>query len=291
MKRTTALFLILAFLLLSCPFALAETSESKALELPASNITMLPKFKVDVAALVMMSDGGARPTDLKYKLKNTKYATVNKKGVVTGKKAGSVTLTVSSKSLGQSANCTITIIPNVYNNPSSLDQMIQDMANQQSDGNPLNYHGVFAADRKMYFKNGKLTVDLHFYNHYGYAVTKITKLNLTLFDKITGAKLSSYKKSTVRTKKLADGASFKLTFSFPKKGLDKKYDLTKIDSNGDLEQLDYDGGFTFFHNAPIDDPWGLWDDDDDDDYDYDDMSIKFNALKRTRSAIDGKAMR
>lgn len=294
MKRMLSLLLLLAFLLISIPSAMAEVPDAATLVTTESSITTMVKYKVDAAALIRMSDGTPAPTDLKFKLKNTKYATVNKKGIVTGKKAGSVTLTASSKRLGQSVTLDITVIANVFNNPRSVEQVFQGLADEFYNGDALNYHAVFCSTRKAYFKNGKLTIDLHFYNRFGYSATKIFGLDIELFDAATGTMLSRYKKKTVRAKKLADGASFKFTFSFPTKGLDKKYDLTKIGPNGFMEQLDLDIiGFSFVHNAPVDDPWGYWDDDEDDfsDYSYNIMSTRFKALKRNRSSASGTATR
>ena len=257
MKKTFSFLLVLIFVILSMPLTVAEESTTPTLMITESNIVTLVKFRTYIGTLIRMSDGSALPADMKYKLKNTKHATITNKGVITGKKAGTVQLTISSKKLKQSITCSITVLGNVFNETRTVEQLMQ-----QVDGmNPLTYHGVVCYERKMYFKNGKLTIDIYFYNRFGYTVTKITNMKLGLYDTATGRQISKYSKNIVRSKKLNDGASFKFTISFPQKGLDKVYDLTQIGSDGYPSQIKiaWLDNWYYYHNAPVYDPWNEWD--------------------------------
>lgn len=279
MKKVLSLLLVLAFLIIGIPSAIAEEPSDRKLTINSPEYTILNKFKLNIAAEIGMSDVSVLPTDLKLKLKNTKYATINKAGVITAKKAGTVTFTASSKSLSSSVTAKITVKPNVFNETRSVEQLMQQLDNV----NPATHHGVMGYDRKMYFKNGKLTVDLYIYNRFGYPVVKLYALKQELWDTATNTRLAKYSKKTISTKKLKNGNHLKFTYSFSPKGLDKKYDLTQLGANGLPAQLEIrvpaeeEYGMWFIYDGP-EDPWGDWDDDEDYD-DYDDMSIRGKGVR------------
>ncbi len=254
MKRALSIILALVLSLLPClSFAMQKEASIAKLSLSTEpEITALVKLETDVAARLEMDDGGPLPSDLKYKLRNTKYATISKDGILTGKKPGSVDLTVSSQSMNQNLTVKVNVKANGFEDDRSLEQL---MALERLD--PAK-HYLLSYVRKVYFANGKLTVDLYFYNRFGFDIIKIFGLHMNLYDATDGSLLSSYNKKVVRTKKLKTGEFFKLTYSFPKKGLDRKYDLTALNSEGFQAQIQIDGGFAFDYGYPFEDPWGEW---------------------------------
>ena len=121
-----------------------------------------------------------------------------------------------------------------------LEQLMEEL-----DDVDASYLGVFAYSRKIYFKKGKLTVDVYFYNRLGRSVKKVHSFKMQLYDVAAGKVISKYSKSTVRSSKLKNGAGFKFSYSFPRKNLDKRYDLTQLGEDGLPSQFKIDGRFIY----------------------------------------------
>ncbi len=256
MKRILSLLLILVSVLLSMQVAFAEEVPAATLNFTETKLTVLDKFSLKAKDFVAMSDGSALPKDLKFTVSDAKTASVHKtNGLIKAKKPGAVTVTVSSKKLGQSAACAVTVLENVFTENRDWDTLLNLFP---TDGPK---HNVFVVERKAYFnKNGKLTVDLDFCNRFGYDVTKIYKFKMYLYNSLTEKKISTFSKSTVTTRVLGDRESFYVTYSFPKGGLASSYDLTNLYEDGSPVQYSIGYDFYFYHDADEDDPWGEWDD-------------------------------
>ena len=227
MKRTLSMLLIAALLLSLAPFAAAESpKEAPKLEINQDTLDITVKFRTNVSEYIQMSDDSELPSDLKFKLKNTKYASISKRGVVTGKKPGAVTFTASSASLRQSVSCKLYVRANSWKSPISPDARFAELRAM----NP--YHWVYGWEDKLYFKNGKLTVELIVANNYGHNIKKINNLYvgaLGLDDDDDGwISLGSYRKANLFKGTLKHQKWRKFTFSFSKKGLDKKVNLTNV---------------------------------------------------------------
>ncbi|MGN0704067.1 MAG: Ig-like domain-containing protein, partial [Lentihominibacter sp.] len=94
-------------------FGLATDDVSAATKAP-TKITLKSTYTtVDIKGKVTVSVKSVTPSDasksVTWKSSNTKIATVNSKGVVTGKKAGKVTITATSKVNKRTAKITITV--------------------------------------------------------------------------------------------------------------------------------------------------------------------------------------
>jgi len=99
MKRLLAVLLTFALVLSLCNVA---GLESQAAAKKPTKITLKTTYKnVDINGKVTVSVKSVKPEgaskDITYKSSNKKVATVNSSGVVTGKKAGTVTITATSK--------------------------------------------------------------------------------------------------------------------------------------------------------------------------------------------------
>lgn len=254
MKKAFSVLLILVLLLpLSC-IVLAEDA-APTMHLPSGGIVIGKSVVVYASDHLRMSDGSELPDDLLFSLKNTKIASINRNsGKITAKKAGKVELTVSSDSLEQSVSCTVTVQANVFKDQRPLETVYQQIIATGGE------HDVFAVIRKLYFKNGKLTADVYFYNRFGYNATRIFDFETSIRDYATGETMASYKKAMVHKKKLKNGGSFKFTFSFPQKNLKARVNLASVNESHFPASIGILMDFSFSHDAPTEDPWGNQDD-------------------------------
>lgn len=160
---------------------------------------------------------------VKWTSSNKKVATVDKNGKVTGKKAGSATIT-ATLSDGSKATCKVS----VKNNEFKASKLTINRANY---GNA--YISIYKA---AYTKKGDLAINASFLNNRGYKMTKINTLRITVKN-TAGKKIGTYKLSKKKVN-IPQGGQKSYTFTIKKSQL-------KIKSKQDLRNASFKPHWTY----------------------------------------------
>jgi hypothetical protein len=143
-------------------------------------------------------------------------ATVSQKGVVTGKKAGTATITATTAS-GQKLTCKVTVKANAYTEK------------KVTASNVYYGDGVFQVYKASYASNGDLVLKCRFINKCGYKVNKLTGIKVT-FKTAAGKTIGTYSAKS-KSMTVAHGESKDFTLTIKKSKLKIK--------NADLRNASY----------------------------------------------------
>lgn len=158
-----------------------------------------------------------------WKSSNKGIATVDKKGKVTGKKAGRCKIT-AVLTTGEKLTCTVTVKKNVY---STRKLTTSDV-----------YYGNSAANvyNMSYDKKGNLVVRVRFVNNIGYKVVKLNKMKIVVKNsagKVIGVYSGSQKLSVAH----GGAKDFKVTIKKSKLKIKKVQDLVNAEATIDGESI------------------------------------------------------
>ena len=143
----------------------------------------------------------------KWSSSNTRVAAVDKNGKVTGKSAGTATISAST-STGEVVKCTVSVKANTYTR-SKLS------LSQTSYGN-----AYISVTNVSYNKKGDLVIKASFLNNRGYKITKLLNLKISVKNK-SGKVIGTY---SAKSKKVSiiHGGQKTLTFTVKKAKLKQK---------------------------------------------------------------------
>ncbi|WP_207717344.1 Ig-like domain-containing protein [Anaerosporobacter faecicola] len=116
---------------------------------------------------------------VKWTTSKKSVATVSSKGVVTGKKAGTATITATVQETGQKLTCKVTVKENAY---------------KETKGSYKDlYYGNCALQvyKASYAKNGDLVLKVRFINYSGYKVSSLKDMKIT-FKSASGKTIGTY---------------------------------------------------------------------------------------------------
>ena len=162
----------------------------------------------------------------KWSTSDKKIATVNSKGVVTGKKPGKVKITCKLPN-GKKYTCTVTVKKNKIVNMKY--SKIEDSTSIDAFG----HVNVYLLD--AYYSGKNLVLDLGVYNYTLYYAKYFNYINFTLY--LDGKEIKTYTKKDLDIN-LASMKKKKIAVKIPMK---KVYNLTKAKSL----QMDCDGKYTY----------------------------------------------
>ena len=132
-------------------------------------------------------------------------ATVSKKGVVTGKKAGTATITAKTKD-GQTLKCKVTVKSNVY-------------SKKKYTNADASYGATMYVYKASYDKNGNLVMKARFINNSGFRTTSLKGIKVTM-KTAGGKKIGTYCLSTKKAS-VANGNYKDVTFTIKKSKLNQ----------------------------------------------------------------------
>lgn len=161
---------------------------------------------------------------VKWSSSNKKVAVVDKNGKVTGKKAGSATIT-ATLSNGSKATCKVSVKNNEFKAPKLT-------ISEANFGNA--YISIYKA---AYSKKGDLTISASFLNNRGYKMTRINTLKITVKNK-AGKTIGTYKLAGKKKVSILHGGQKSYTFTIKKSQL-------KLKSKQDLRIATFKPNWTY----------------------------------------------
>ena len=163
----------------------------------------------------------------KWSSSNKKVATVNSKGVVTGKKTGKATITCKLPN-GKKYKCTVTVKKNKI--------VMMKYKDVESSTSVLNYGNPVLHLLDAYYSGKTLVLDIGVYNYSFYYVSSLNNIKFTLY--LDGKKIKTYTKKNIKTN-LSSMGKKKIKVKIKMK---KVYNLTKAENL----KMDYKGSYTYY---------------------------------------------